>query len=109
MAEVSALKKHPCPECGGDAEWDAAKKALACPYCGTVLPWSDGEDTLGASISEHNLETALAAITPENRGLKAEKKCWFGVRSLRLLSCLFYGRPAPPARSLAKRCRALQT
>ena len=36
MAEVSALRKHPCPECGGDAEWNASKKALACPYCGTV-------------------------------------------------------------------------
>jgi ribosomal protein S27E len=74
MAEVSALKKHPCPECGGDAEWDAAKKALACPYCGTVLPWSDGEDAMGAQISEHDLETALSSVRTENRGLKAEKK-----------------------------------
>ncbi len=74
MAEVSALKKHPCPECGGDAEWDAAKKALACPYCGTVLPWSDGEDAMGAQISEHDLEAALSSVRPENRGLKAEKK-----------------------------------
>ncbi len=74
MAEVSALRKHPCPECGGDAEWNAEKKALACPYCGTVLPWSDGEDPLGATISEHPLETALASVSQENRGLKAEKK-----------------------------------
>jgi ribosomal protein S27E len=74
MAEVSALRKHPCPECGGDAEWNAGKKALACPYCGTVLPWSDGEDALGAAISEHPLEAALAAVSSENRGLKAEKK-----------------------------------
>jgi hypothetical protein len=74
MAEVSALRKHPCPECGGDAEWDASKKALACPYCGTVLPWSDGENALGAAIVEHDLNTALAAISPTLRGLKAEKK-----------------------------------
>jgi ribosomal protein S27E len=74
MAEVSALKKHPCPECGGDAEWNAAKKALACPYCGTVLPWTDGEDALAAQIVEHDLEEAIAAIQPETRGLKAEKK-----------------------------------
>lgn len=81
MAEVSALRKHPCPECGGDAEWNAAKKALACPYCGTVLPWSDGENALGASIVEHDLETALASIPEENRGMRAEKK------SVRCESC----------------------
>lgn len=74
MADVSALKKHPCPECGGDAEWNAAKKALACPFCGTVLPWSDGQDVLGATIVEHDLEVALAAIPAESRGLKEEKK-----------------------------------
>lgn len=74
MAEVSALRKHPCPECGGDAEWNAAKKALACPYCGTVLPWSDGEDPMGARIFEHNLEEALSTVGTEDRGLKAEKK-----------------------------------
>jgi ribosomal protein S27E len=74
MAEVSALKKHPCPECGGDAEWNPAKKALVCPYCGTVLPWSDGEDMLGAAIVEHPLEEALASVSSEDRGLRAEKK-----------------------------------
>ncbi len=74
MADVSALRKHPCPECGGDAEWSAAKKALACPYCGTVLPWSDGEDPIGASIFEHNLEEALSTVGTEGRGLKTEKK-----------------------------------
>ncbi len=74
MAEVSALKKHPCPECGGDAEWDASKKALACPFCGTVLPWSDGEDPMGAAIVEHDLEEELAKIPDEQRGLKMESK-----------------------------------
>lgn len=59
MAEVSALRKHPCPHCGGDAEWNAAKRALVCPYCGTVLPWSEGETPLGATIVEHDLEAAL--------------------------------------------------
>jgi ribosomal protein S27E len=73
MAEVSALRKHPCPECGGDAEWDAGKQALACPYCGTVLPWTDGENALGGSIREHDLEAALASVLPSARGLKAEK------------------------------------
>ena len=74
MAEVSALKKHPCPECGGDAEWSAAKQALACPYCGTLVPWADGEDPLGAAIVEHDLETALASSSPAAHGLRAEKK-----------------------------------
>jgi ribosomal protein S27E len=74
MAEVSALRKHPCPECGGDAEWSATKKALACPYCGTVLPWSDGENSLGAPIVEHDLEQTLASIPPDQRGLRTEKK-----------------------------------
>ena len=63
MAEVTALRKHPCPECGGDAEWNAAKQALVCPYCGTVLPWSGGEDPMGASIVEHDLVEALASET----------------------------------------------
>ena len=74
MAEVSALRKHPCPECGGDAEWSAARKALACPYCGTILPWTDGGDPLGATISEQDLEAALASMGSENRGLRTEKK-----------------------------------
>lgn len=74
MPEVSALRKHPCPECGGDAEWNASKKALACPFCGTVLPWSDGEDPMGAAIVEHNLEASLASTTADQHGLQAEKK-----------------------------------
>jgi len=74
MAEVSALRKHPCPECGGDAEWNASKRALACPYCGTVLPWSDGQEALGAAIQEHDLEEALANVLADGRGLKEEKK-----------------------------------
>jgi len=74
MAEVRALRKHPCPECGGDAEWNPAKKALACPYCGTVLPWTDGENPVGAEIVEHDLEAALASVGTEDRGLQTEKK-----------------------------------
>jgi ribosomal protein S27E len=81
MAEVSALRKHPCPECGGDAEWNSSKKALACPFCGTILPWSDGGDPMGATIVERDLEAALAAIPAKARGLKEEKK------SVRCESC----------------------
>lgn len=81
MAEVSALRKHPCPECGGDAEWNASKQALACPYCGTIVPWTDGENPMGAAIVEHDLETALASVPDDSRGLREEKK------SVRCESC----------------------
>lgn len=81
MAEVSALRKHPCPECGGDAEWNASKQALACPYCGTIVPWSDGENPQGDAIIEHDLEAALSSIPDEDRGLREEKK------SVRCESC----------------------
>lgn len=74
MAEVSALKKHPCVQCGGDAEWSAAKQALMCPFCGTLQPWTEGEDPMGAVIVEHDLESTLASISQETHGLGAEKK-----------------------------------
>lgn len=81
MAEVSALKKHPCPECGGDAEWNASKQALACPFCGTILPWSEGEDPMGASILEHDLESALTDTAGDTGDTAEEKK------SVRCESC----------------------
>ncbi|MCF7675543.1 MAG: zinc ribbon domain-containing protein [Akkermansiaceae bacterium] len=74
MSEVSALRKHPCPDCGGDAEWNAAKQALACPYCGTVLPWSEGQDPLGAPIAEHDLIQALAKTADAPGGPASEKR-----------------------------------
>lgn len=74
MAEVHALQKHPCPECGGDAEWNASKKALTCPYCGTVLPWNDGEKVIHAEILEHDLNQALVSFSLKHQGLRAEKK-----------------------------------
>lgn len=52
--------RYPCPECGGNLEWDAAKQALACPYCGTVVPWtSEVQADPGATVVEVDLETAL--------------------------------------------------
>lgn len=74
MSEVSALRKHPCPDCGGDAEWNAAKQALACPYCGTVLPWSEGQDPLGAAITEHDLVQALAKAADSPGGPANERQ-----------------------------------
>ncbi|MFT3989795.1 MAG: zinc ribbon domain-containing protein [Luteolibacter sp.] len=74
MAEVSALKKHPCPECGGDAEWNPAKQALVCPYCGTTVPWTEGRDSFGAAIIEHDLLEALSSTKSDHRGLLEQKK-----------------------------------
>ncbi len=74
MPEVSALRKHPCPECGGDAEWNAAKQALACPFCGTLVPWSEGGTPLGTTIVEHDLAQALAESTTAQPGAQTEKK-----------------------------------
>ena len=56
-----AIGKHPCPECGGDLEWNAAHQALRCPYCGTIAPWSPPQDAeLGDGIVEQDLLEALA-------------------------------------------------
>jgi ribosomal protein S27E len=63
MAEVltpATVGKHPCPECGGDLQWNAAKQALVCPYCGTVVPWSPGQaGEPGADVVEQDLLGAL--------------------------------------------------
>lgn len=77
-SESIAIGKHPCPECGGDLEWNAAKQALVCPYCGTIAPWSPAEaDDLGERIAENDLDTALrdpAASHAWDDG-KIEVKC----------------------------------
>jgi ribosomal protein S27E len=74
MAEITALHKYPCPECGGDAEWNASKQALVCPYCGTILPWNPGEDKLGETIRETDLAEVLRSAGPENRDWRFEKR-----------------------------------
>ena len=69
--EVSALLKHPCPECGGESVWNPAKQSLVCPYCGAIVP---GElKTDGSSIAEHDLAAALRNVPAAGRGWKAEK------------------------------------
>ncbi len=73
MSEITALRKHPCPECGGDAEWNAAKQALACPFCGTVLPFTEGTATEGEVIKEHDLIDALQNVPAEDRGWQDTK------------------------------------
>jgi ribosomal protein S27E len=73
MSTVTALRKHPCPECGGDAEWNAQKQALSCPYCGTTMPWQPGQEATGAEIKEHDLVQALRQVPDRFRGWQEEK------------------------------------
>ncbi|ROU08653.1 zinc ribbon domain-containing protein [Lysobacter enzymogenes] len=70
----ATVGKRPCPECGGDLQWNAAKQALACPYCGTVVPLAQapqGDGDGSAQIVEHDLEQALARLPPESPGANA--------------------------------------
>jgi ribosomal protein S27E len=75
MAEAAAaLRKHPCPECGGDAVWNASKQALGCPYCGHIFPWQPGEAAIGSVIQEHDLVTVLREVPDRDRGWQEKKQ-----------------------------------
>jgi len=82
MPEALARKKFSCPACGGEAQWNPAKKSLVCPFCGTTSPAhaelaATGEET----IAEHDLVRALRSIPDDQRGWQAEKT------SVRCQSC----------------------
>ncbi|MEO6172914.1 MAG: hypothetical protein ABIP02_07345 [Arenimonas sp.] len=64
----ATVGKHPCPECGGDLQWNAAKQALACPYCGTIVPWKTAEGSMPGEIQENDLITALQKHPVDQRG-----------------------------------------
>lgn len=64
----ATVGKHPCPECGGDLQWNAAKQSLACPYCGTIVPWSPAQEALGEQVVELDLVSALAQHPSDQRG-----------------------------------------
>ena len=38
MPDATTQKKFSCPACGGEAQWNPAKKALICPFCGATSP-----------------------------------------------------------------------
>src|SRR5438105_4285671 len=74
MPEATAQKKFSCPACGGEAQWNSARKALICPFCGATSPaqaelTSTGEEL----ITEHDLATALRGIPDAQRGWQARK------------------------------------
>ena len=91
MAEISALQKHPCPECGGDMVWNPAKQTLACPYCGTVVPGALKAD--GSGIVEHDLVAAFRNIPDSDRGWQ-EKKISVKCQSCHAISVFDPGKAA---------------
>jgi len=71
MEDLTAQKKHACPSCGGEAQWNPSKQALVCPYCGTIAPAQ--LDTATGAMTENCLVTALRNIDADHRGWDAEK------------------------------------
>jgi len=74
MPDVTAQKKFSCPSCGGEAQWNPAKKLLICPYFGTTSPAEAELTATGQEeIVEHDLVTALRDIPDSARGWQAAK------------------------------------
>src|SRR6187455_72983 len=74
MVDAVAQKKFSCPACGGEAQWNPARKALVCPFCSTVSPAHVELTAAGESvIKEHDLVGALRSIPDDKRGWQAEK------------------------------------
>jgi hypothetical protein len=71
LSEVSAQQKLACPACGGEAQWNPAKKALVCAYCGTESPYEVKES---GEIVEHDLVSALQAIPASARGWQGDRR-----------------------------------
>jgi hypothetical protein len=74
MPEAIAQKKFSCPSCGGESQWNPAKKELVCPFCGTVSPVQAELAPSGEQvIVEHDLVAALRGIPDSQRGWQAQK------------------------------------
>jgi hypothetical protein len=85
MSQVQALEKYPCPKCGGDAEWSAAKQALVCPYCGETFAYTPAVAQAGAGVRENPLEEALASLEQGEHGW-GEAKVTVACQSCRAIS-----------------------
>ena len=92
--ETTAIGKHPCPECGGNLEWNAAKQALACPYCGTIATWQPAEAASGDGrpVDEQDLDAALR--DPANQRGWSEERREVQCQSCRAISVFVDGRVA---------------
>src|SRR5882762_11705454 len=74
MTDAIAQKKFSCPSCGGESQWNPAKKLLVCPFCGTTSPaQAELSATGGEVIVEHDLAAALRGIPDDQRGWQAKK------------------------------------
>jgi len=72
--QATASKKFSCPACGGEAQWNPAKKLLICPFCGTTSPAQAELTATGdEEIVEHDLVGALRNIPDSARGWQAAK------------------------------------
>ncbi len=72
--DATAQKKFSCPACGGEAQWNPAKKALICPFCGLTSPAQAELNAQGEQvIVEHDLVAALRGIPDDQRGWQAKK------------------------------------
>jgi len=82
MSEATAQHKFACPACGGEAQWNPAKKALVCPFCGATSPAQIELTATGDEIvKEHDLVAAMRGIPDDKRGWDAKKT------SVRCQSC----------------------
>ena len=70
----ATLGKRPCPECGGDLQWNAGSQSLQCPYCGTRVAWTDAAADTPGAIAELDLEQTLASTGDEQRGYGGAKR-----------------------------------
>jgi DNA-directed RNA polymerase subunit RPC12/RpoP len=68
--QVTALRRRPCADCGGDTEWNPAKQALVCPYCGSVVPGAVAPQ--GGEVIEHDLAAALRNAPAAARGWQTD-------------------------------------
>ena len=56
----ATVGEHPCLECDGELQWNAARQSLVCPYCGTSGPWIKSKTTQVATPGlEQDLQAAL--------------------------------------------------
>ncbi len=91
QTELIATHKFPCPECGGEAVWNAKKQALICPYCGVE---SQVELTDDASlIKEHDLLSALGQ-SPEKDQEWSNERVSVKCQSCQAISLFIPGRVA---------------
>lgn len=88
----ATIGKHPCPECGGDLQWNAAKQSLACPYCGTQVAWSPAQAAEPGAIAE--LELASALENPETSRGWGEDRREVQCQSCRAISVFVDGKVA---------------